>query len=68
MHFLENVSISIEISLKFGRNGLINNIPAFVQIMAWRLLGDKLLSEPVLVCFTDASLGLNGLNLVLEAR
>ena len=29
--------------------GTINNIPALVQIMAWRLPGDKLLSEPMMV-------------------
>ena len=32
----ENVRISINISLKFVPKGLINNIPALVQIMAWR--------------------------------
>ena len=45
----ENVRISIKISLKFVPNGPINNIPALVQIMAWRRLGDKLLSEPMMV-------------------
>ena len=42
----ENVWISINISLKFVPMGLINNIPALVQIMAWRRQGDKPLSEP----------------------
>ena len=37
----ENIRISIEISLKFVPMGPINNIPALVQIMAWRLIGDK---------------------------
>ena len=32
----ENVWISIEISLKFVPQGPINNIPALVQIVAWR--------------------------------
>ena len=32
----ENMSIWINISLKFVPNGEINNIPALVQIMAWR--------------------------------
>ena len=41
--------ISIKISLKFVPKGLINNIPAFVQIMAWRRLGDKPLSEPMMI-------------------
>ena len=45
----ENVSISIKISLKFVPKGPINNIPALVQIMAWRRPGDKPLSEPMVV-------------------
>ena len=44
----ENVRISIEISLKFVPKGPINNIPALVQIMAWRRSGDKPLSEPMM--------------------
>ena len=45
----ENVRISIKISLKFVPYGPINNNPALVQIMAWRRLGDKPLSEPMMV-------------------
>ena len=45
----ENVKISIEISLKFVSKGPINNIPALVQIMAWRRPGNKQLSETMLV-------------------
>ena len=45
----ENVLISLKISLKFVPKGLINNIPALVQIMACRRPGDKPLSEPMLV-------------------
>ena len=45
----ENVRISIEFSLKFVPKGPINNIPAVVQIMAWRRPGDKPLSESMLV-------------------
>ena len=45
----ENVWISIKISLKFVPKGPINNIPALVQIMAWRRSGDKPLSEPMMV-------------------
>ena len=45
----ENVRISIKFSLKFVPKGPINNIPALVQITAWRRLGDKPLSEPVMV-------------------
>ena len=45
----ENIWISIKISLKFVPKGPINNIPALVQIMAWRRPGDKPLSEPMMV-------------------
>ena len=45
----ENVRISINISLKFVPKGLINNIPALVQIMAWRRPGVRPLSEPMMV-------------------
>ena len=45
----ENVSISITISLKFVTKGLINYIPALVQIMAWRRPGYKPISEPLMV-------------------
>ena len=45
----ENVWIPIKISLKFVPKGTINNIPAMVQIMAWRRPGNKPLSEPMVV-------------------
>ena len=45
----EDARISIKISLKFVPKGPINNIPALVQIMAWRRSGDKPLSEPMMV-------------------
>ena len=45
----ENIWILIEISLKFVPKGPINSIPALVQIMAWRRLGDKPLSETMMV-------------------
>ena len=45
----ENARISIYISLKFVPRGLINNIPALVQIMARRRPGDKPLSEAIMV-------------------
>ena len=47
----ENVWISLKFSLKFVPKGPINNIPALVQIMAWRLPGDKPLSEPMMTSF-----------------
>ena len=45
----ENIKIVIKISLQFVSNGPINDIPALVQIMAWRRPGDKPLSEPMVV-------------------
>ena len=45
----ENVWIPIKISLKFVPQGPINDIPAMVQIMAWRRPGDKPLSGPMMV-------------------
>ena len=50
--FNENVWISIKISLKFVPKGPINNIPALVQIMAWRRSGNKPLSEAMMVSLT----------------
>ena len=44
----ENLSISINISMKFVPKGPIDNIPALVQIMAWRRPGNKPLSEPMM--------------------
>ena len=45
----ENVWIPTITSLKFVPKGPINNIPALVQIMAWRCPGDKPVSEPMLI-------------------
>ena len=61
-----NFIISIKISLKFVPKGSINNIPALVQIMAWRRPGDKPLSEPMIVRLPNiyASPGLNELSQV----
>ena len=50
--FNENVWISINISLKFVPTGPINNIPALVQIMAWRHPGDKPFSLLTYLCIT----------------
>ena len=47
--FIENGLISIKISLQFVPKGAIINIPALVQIMAWRRPGDKPLSEPMII-------------------
>ena len=58
----ENVLISVKISLKFVPKGPINNIPALIQIKAWRRPGDKPISEPMMIslptqiCFTRPQL------------
>ena len=44
-----NAWTSIKISLKFVPKGLINNILALLQIIAWRRPGAKPLSEPMIV-------------------
>ena len=50
----ENVLIVIKILRKYVSKGPINNIPALFQIMAWHRPGDKPLSEPIMVGFTDS--------------
>ena len=57
--------ISIQISLKYVRNGPIINRQLLVQIMAWCRPGDKQLSEPMVVSYWRkcASLGLNELTI-----
>ena len=40
--------------MKFAPKGPIHNIPALVQIMAWRRSGDKQLSEPMMTYAADA--------------
>ena len=45
----ENAWISLQISLTFVPNVRINNLPALVQIMAWRQPGDKPLSGSMMV-------------------
>ena len=50
----ENCLILNKISLKYVPWGLIDNMAALVQIMAWRQTGDKPLSEPMLARCTDA--------------
>ena len=47
----EKVLILMRISLKFVPKCSINNVPALVQLMAWRRPGDKPLSEPMMVRF-----------------
>ena len=43
-----------QFSLKFVPRSPIDNKPVLVQVMAWRRTGDKPLSEPMLIQFTDA--------------
>ena len=50
----ENIWILNKISLKYVPCGVNDNMSALVQIMAWRRPGDKPLSEPMLIQFTDA--------------
>ena len=49
-----NTWILIKVSLKFVPKGPINNIPAFVQIMARRRPGDKPLYDSMMAQCTDA--------------
>ena len=52
--FYGNCFILIKISLKFVPCALFDNIPALVQIMAWRRSGDKPLSEPMIAYVVKA--------------
>ena len=45
----ENILTSTDISLKFIPKGPINNIPALVQTMTFRMVGTKPLSEPLMI-------------------
>ena len=44
-----NCCILIKFSMKYVRQGPIDNNSALVQIMAWRRSGDKPLSEPMMI-------------------
>ena len=44
----ENAYISIKISLQFVPRGPVNIIPALLPVTAWRRLGDKPLSDPIM--------------------
>ena len=50
----ENDRILIKISLKFVCRSSIDNKAALGLVTAWRRIGDKPLSEPMLTRFTDA--------------
>ena len=49
----EKVISWIKISLKFVHKGPIDKSPSLIQIMAWRRIGDRPLSEPMLTRFID---------------
>ena len=53
----EMFCIFIKISLKFVPKGPIDNNRALVQILSWRRIGDKPLSEPMLIRFIYAAIG-----------
>ena len=55
----ENILIPTKISLNYVPYGLIDNMAALVQIMAWRRPGDKPLSEPMMGKFGDAYMHLS---------
>ena len=50
----ENDRVLIKVSLKFVPRSSIDNKLVLVQVMAWRRIGDKPLSGPMLNRFTDA--------------
>ena len=50
----ENFCILIRISQKFVHKGPIDNKSGLVKIMAWRRIGDKQLSEPMVTQLYDA--------------
>ena len=43
----ENDRIFLQISMKYVSRSPIDNKPGSVQVMAWRRIGDKPLSEPM---------------------
>ena len=42
------------LKMKFVPKSQFNTVPALVQVMAWRRIGDMPLSEPMLTRFIDA--------------
>ena len=49
----ENCWISKDISLKYVPRGLVNNMSALVQVMAWCTAGNKPLPEPMMTQIQD---------------
>ena len=52
--WMKSFVFQFKISLKFVPEGPTENDPALVQIMTWRWICDKPLSEPMQTRFTDA--------------
>ena len=50
----ENDRNSIQISLKYVPMSPIDNKAALAQVMTWRRIGHRLLSEPILTRFSGA--------------
>ena len=65
IYFNENIWILNKISLKYVPWGLIDNMSALVQIMAWCHPGGKPLSEPMLTQLTDTYVEPGGEELTL---
>ena len=55
--WMKSFYLLIKISLKFVAKGPVDNKWALVKIMAWRRIGNKPLSEPMLTRFTDSTRG-----------
>ena len=59
IHFHENTSVLIQISLKFDPYGPVENKWVLVQVMAWHLTGnysqEKPLAKPIMTQLTNAS-------------
>ena len=52
--WMEIYEIWLKISLRFVPKGPINNIPALIQVIAWRQPGNKPLSDSMMVKFINA--------------
>ena len=52
----EKFCILIRIPTNFVSKGIIDNTAALVKLMAWRRIGDKPLSEPMLTQFIDVDM------------
>ena len=50
----EDIWILIKILLIIVPSSPINNIPVLIQVLAWRWIGEKPLSESMLARFTNA--------------